>query len=61
MTPEMAARAAKLLNTNPDGWLRMQQAVDLQEVAQKPAKLGGIKPTEKRLRTASYARPDRAR
>jgi hypothetical protein len=39
----------------------MQQAVDLQEVAQKPAKLGGIKPTEKRLRTASYARPDRAR
>jgi len=44
MTPEMAARVAKLLNTTPDSWLRMQQAVDLWDVAQKPVRLAGIKP-----------------
>lgn len=52
MTPEMAARVAKLLNTTPDSWLRMQQAVDLWEVAQKPEKLSGIKPIEKYLLAA---------
>lgn len=52
MTPEMAARVAKLLNTTPDSWLRMQQAVDLWEVAQKPEKLAGIKPIEKELLAA---------
>jgi len=44
MTPEMAARVAKLLNTTPESWLRMQEAVDLWEVAQQPDKLAGIKP-----------------
>ena len=44
MTPEMAARIAKLLNTTPESWLRMQQAVDLWEVQQKPEKLANIKP-----------------
>lgn len=44
MTPEMAARVAKLLNTTPESWLRMQEAVDLWEVAQKPDKLASIKP-----------------
>ena len=34
MTPEMAARVAKLLNTTPESWLRMQEAVDLWEVQQ---------------------------
>ena len=34
MTPEMAARVGKLLNTTPESWLRMQQAVDLWEVDQ---------------------------
>ncbi len=52
MTPEMAARVARLLNTTPDSWLRMQQAVDLWEVAQKPEKLAGIKPIEKNLLAA---------
>lgn len=47
MTPEMAARVAKLLNTTSDSWLRMQQAIDLWEVAQKSEKLSGIKPIEK--------------
>ncbi len=44
MTPEMAARVAKLLNTTPESWLRMQEAVDLWEVLQHPEKLAGIKP-----------------
>ncbi len=52
MTPEMAARVGKLLNTTPDSWLRMQQAVDLWEVAQNPEKLAGIKPIEKDLLAA---------
>lgn len=52
MTPEMAARVGKLLNTTPDSWLRMQQAVDLWEVAQHPEKLAGIKPIEKELLAA---------
>ena len=44
MTPEMAARVAKLLNTTPESWLRMQEAIDLWEVRQHPEKLAGIKP-----------------
>ena len=52
MTPEMAARVGQLLNTTPDSWLRMQQAVDLWDVAQKPEKLAGIKPIEAELLAA---------
>ncbi len=44
MTPEMAARVGKFLNTTPESWLRMQEAVDLWEVQQQPEKLAGIKP-----------------
>ncbi|MDR2220802.1 MAG: HigA family addiction module antidote protein [Methylobacillus sp.] len=44
MSPEMAVRVARLLNTTPESWLRMQQAVDLWEVEQKAEKLTGIKP-----------------
>ncbi len=51
-TPEMAARVAKLLNTTPESWLRMQEAVDLWEVAQRPEKLAGIKPIKGELQTA---------
>lgn len=49
MTPEMAARVGKLLNTTPESWLRMQEAVDLWEVQQKPEKLAGIKPIKAEL------------
>ena len=52
MTPEMAARVAKLLNTTPESWLRMQEAVDLWEVKQKPEKLAGIKPIKAELQAA---------
>ena len=52
MTPEMAARVGKLLNTTPDSWLRMQQAVDLWEIQQKPEKLAGITPINAELLAA---------
>jgi addiction module HigA family antidote len=52
MTPEMAARVGKLLNTTPESWLRMQEAVDLWDVQQNPEKLAGIKPIEAELMVA---------
>jgi antitoxin HigA-1 len=52
MTPEMAARVARLLNTTPESWLRMQEAVDLWEVAQNPDKLASIKPIKAQLAVA---------
>lgn len=52
MSPEMAMRVAKLLNTTPESWLRMQEAVDLWDVQQKPEKLAGIKPLKRELLAA---------
>ena len=52
MTPEMAARVARLLNTTPESWLRMQEAVDLWQVAQNPDKLASIKPIKAELLAA---------
>ncbi|MDP2232663.1 MAG: HigA family addiction module antitoxin [Actinomycetota bacterium] len=52
MTPEMATRVGKLLNTTPESWLRMQEAVDLWEVQQHPEKLAGIKPIKAELMAA---------
>jgi addiction module HigA family antidote len=52
MTPEMAARVGKLLNTTPESWLRMQEAVDLWDVQQHPEKFEGIKPLKTGLMAA---------
>ncbi|BAO29371.1 HigA family addiction module antitoxin [Sulfuritalea hydrogenivorans] len=52
MTPEMASRVAKLLNTTPESWLRMQAAVDLWDVQQHPERLAGIKPIKAELMAA---------
>lgn len=52
MTPEMAARVGKLLNTTPESWLRMQEAVDLWEVQQHPERLAAIKPIKAELLAA---------
>lgn len=52
ITQDMALRVAKLLNTTPESWLRMQQAVDLWDVQQHPEKLANIKPLKKELLTA---------
>ncbi len=52
MSPEMAARVAKVLYTTPESWLRMQHALDLWKVAQEPETLAGIKPIEAELLAA---------
>lgn len=46
MSPEMALRIATLLNTSPESWLRMQEAVDLWTVRQDASKLASIKPLD---------------
>jgi antitoxin HigA-1 len=38
---------AVLLNTSPESWLRMQEALDLWEVQQNPQKLAVVKPLPK--------------
>lgn len=48
LSPEMAVRIATLLNTTPESWLRMQEAVDLWKIGQHPAKLASVKPLPKR-------------
>ena len=44
LSPEMAARLGKLLNTTPQSWLAMQTALDLWQVTQNPKRLAGIEP-----------------
>lgn len=44
LSAEMATRLGKLLNTTPESWLRMQEALDLWEVRQHPEKFAAIKP-----------------
>jgi addiction module HigA family antidote len=34
LSPDMAMRLARLLNTTPESWLNMQQALDLWDLAQ---------------------------
>ena len=48
LSPEMAARVAKLLRTTPESWLHMQAALDLWEIEQNPDRLAGVSPLEKR-------------
>jgi len=47
MSPEMAVRIATLLNTSPESWLRMQEALDLWLVRQDSKKLAAIRPLNK--------------
>lgn len=47
LSPDMALRIATLLQTSPESWLRMQEAVSLWELRQQPAKLAAIKPLSK--------------
>ena len=37
LSPDMAIRLARLLDTTPESWLNMQQAVDLWELEQRGA------------------------
>jgi addiction module HigA family antidote len=47
LSPEMAMRLSKLLDTSPESWLAMQTAVDLWEARQLP-ELDLVKPLQKR-------------
>jgi addiction module HigA family antidote len=47
LSPEMAVRVGKLLNTSPESWLRMQEAVDLWSVQQDPDKFAAVKTLNK--------------
>lgn len=53
MTPEMAARVAKLLRGTPEIWLRMQAARDLWEIGNDQARLADVHPIDKRLLEAA--------
>jgi addiction module HigA family antidote len=56
LTADMAVRIATLLKTTPESWLRMQEALDLWQVIQEPAKLAAVKPLpSKRLAELSAA------
>lgn len=53
LTPDMAARIAKLLRGAPEFWLRMQAARDLWEIEQDHARLGAIRPLGRRVLEAA--------
>ena len=44
LSPEIAVRIGRLLNTTPESWLRMQEALHLWKVNQYPEKLAAIEP-----------------
>lgn len=52
LSAEIALRVAKLLNTTPESWLRMQTALDLWEASQKPEGLAKIKPIKQAVLAA---------
>ena len=46
LSPDLAARIARLTRTSPESWLRMQEALDLWQVNQRPERLASIEPLE---------------
>lgn len=44
LTPEMAARLGRLLDTTPESWLNMQTTLDLWEIEQDPERLAQVEP-----------------
>jgi antitoxin HigA-1 len=48
LSPEMATRIARLLRTTPQSWLRMQEALDLWELEQRPELFANVQPLDKR-------------
>jgi addiction module HigA family antidote len=44
LSADMAVRIAKLTNTTPESWLRMQEALDLWELEQDPKRYRHIEP-----------------
>jgi addiction module HigA family antidote len=46
VSPDMALRLARLLNTSPESWLNMQQAVDLWQLGRARTRYARIKPVK---------------
>lgn len=44
LSPDMAIRIARLTKTTPESWLRMQEALDLWELARDPKRYRHIEP-----------------
>ena len=44
LSPEMAVRLGRLLDTTAESWLAMQSALDLWEINQRPERLAAIEP-----------------
>ena len=44
LSPEMAARLGRLLETTPESWLNMQTTLDLWEIEQDPERLAVVEP-----------------
>ncbi|MBI2313467.1 MAG: HigA family addiction module antidote protein [Betaproteobacteria bacterium] len=44
LSPDMAIRVARLTNTTPESWLRMQEALDLWELQRDPKRYRDIEP-----------------
>jgi addiction module HigA family antidote len=55
LSPEMALRLSKLLDTTPESWLTMQMAVDVWEVRHESAALDSVKPLPKKRESARPA------
>jgi addiction module HigA family antidote len=44
LSADMAVRIARLTNTTPENWLRVQEALDLRGLAQDPKRCRHIEP-----------------
>ena len=44
MSADMAVRLARLINTTPESWLRMQEALDIWELERDPKRYRNIEP-----------------
>jgi addiction module HigA family antidote len=54
VSPDMALRLARLLNTTPESWLNMQQAVDLWELGSvRTGRYARIKPVKPLVKKAA--------
>ena len=47
LSPEMALRLSKFLDTTPESWLNMQTALSIWEARQRPDILDSVKPMSK--------------
>ncbi|MGH8209575.1 MAG: HigA family addiction module antitoxin [Steroidobacteraceae bacterium] len=48
LSPEMALRLSKLLDTTPESWLNMQTALSIWEARQLPDLLNSVRPLSRR-------------